>query len=351
MTERLIIKNKNIILISIIVLIFIFSSCVHTGSDTNATEPTILSSNRWGETDASKPVEDRTVNVNFTVGQKVEKNEPVKESINEAKKLGREHSVKYYSYQPSSADAVGDFSYYDVFGQKHVMNIDPNVEKQKYEWDFETGVLSKVAPKGYKMTYGVDISKHNGDLDFEKIKSAGFEFVFIRSVYRRYGRTGKVSADEKAAENIKKAKAAGLKVGVYVFSQAINEKEAIEEADFTINFLKDFEIDLPVIFDAETIKYDIARTDNVTGEQFTKNAVAFLEKIKSAGYTPAVYTNMVWQDYYYDMSKLKNYEIWYADYNEIPQTPYDFKYWQFSETGVIEGIDKAIDLNVMFTKE
>lgn len=351
MIRYLQVKNRNILFISVFFVICGLTSCVNTGSQISQTEPTIISSNRWGNTNSGKTVEERTVDVKFTVGQKTETNEPVKESLNEAKKLGREHSVKYYSYQASEEDAVGDFSYYDVFGQKHVMNINPNVEKQNYEWDFETGVLSKVAPKGYKMTYGVDISKHNGDIDFEKIKNAGFEFVFIRSVYRRYGRTGKVAADERAAENIKKAKEAGLKVGAYVFSQAINEQEAIEEADFTINFLKDFEIDLPVVFDAETIKYDIARTDNVTGEQFTKNAIAFLEKIKAAGYIGAVYANMVWEDYYYDMSKLKDYEIWYADYNEIPQTPYDFKYWQFSETGMIEGINGTIDLNVMLTKE
>ena len=75
-------------------------------------------------------------------------------------------------------------------------------------------------------------------------------------------------------------------------------KKIIEEEEFNINFMKDFQIDQPVIFDAVTIKYDIARTDNVIGEQFTKNAIAFLEKIKSAGYTPAVYANMVWEDFY-----------------------------------------------------
>ena len=340
-------KKNIIILTTLSVFSMLLFSCVNTSTTQPTTEPTIISSNRWSETTETTTVEDRTVNVNFTVGQKIEKNEPVKESLSEAKKLGREHSVKYYSYQPSPEGTVGDFSYLDVFGQKHVMTIDQTVPKQNYEWDFENGVLSKVSPKGYKMTYGIDISKHNGDIDFEKVKAAGFEFVFMRVVYRRYGKTGALSADEKAAENLKKAAAAGLKIGAYVFSQAVSEKEAIEEADYTINFLKDYKIDLPIVFDPETIKYDIARTDNVTGEQFTKNAVAFCERIKEANYTPAVYTNMVWQDYYYDMSKLKDYEIWYADYSEIPQTPYNFKYWQFSETGIVDGVPNELDLNVM----
>ena len=130
-TKHLTIKNKNILSLSILLIICILSSCVNIGSDVMQTDPSILSSNRWGEVDAGKTVEDRIVNVNFTVGEKIEKNMSVKESLNEAKKIGREHNVKYYSYQPSEVDVTGDFSYYDVFGQKHVMNIRSKCRKTK----------------------------------------------------------------------------------------------------------------------------------------------------------------------------------------------------------------------------
>ena len=104
---------------------------------------------------------------------------------------------------------------------------------------------------------------------------------------------------------------------------------------------------MPLVFDPETIKGDIARTDDVTADQFTKNAIVFCDEVKKAGFTPAIYSNMVWEDYYYDLEKLKDYEIWYADYNKIPQTPYNFKYWQFSEVGIVDGIDGEVDLNIM----
>ena len=111
----------------------------------------------------------------------------------------------------------------------------------------------------------------------------------------------------------------------------MSKEEAVDEARFAIKLLKGYELDLPLVFDPETIRNDVARTDDISGEQFTKNAIAFLEEIKKEGYAPAIYSNLVWQDYYFDLSKLKDYEIWYADYSKLPQTPYDFTYWQFSE--------------------
>ena len=227
------------------------------------------------------------------------------------------------------------------------MKINNNIKRNIYNWKDEEGVFSKKPPLGYNMSYGIDISKHNGKIDFKKVNEAGFEFVFIRIAYRGYGQKGILKVDEMQEVNLKEAKDAGLKVGAYVFSQAINEDEAREEANIAIDILKNYKLDLPFVFDPETIKGDIARTDEVTGEQFTKNAIAFCEEVKKAGFIPAIYSNIVWEDYYYDLEKLKDYEIWYADYNKIPQTPYNFKYWQFSETGIVDGVSGEVDLNVM----
>ena len=207
--------------------------------------------------------------------------------------------------------------------------------------------MSKKSPVGYKMRYGIDISKHNGNVDFNKVKKAGFDFVFIRIAYRGYGSKGNLKVDEMQDKYLKEAKEAGLKVGAYVFSQSINEEEAKEEAKLAIDLLKDYKLDLSLVFDPETIKGDTARTDDISGEQFTKNAIVFCEEVKRAGITPAIYSNLVWEDYYYNLEKLKDYEIWYADYNKLPQTPYNFKYWQFSEVGIVDGIDGNVDLNVM----
>ena len=299
------------------------------------------------EIESINNIEDEIIDVNFKLGQDVVSDENIAEDAAVLKNIGRTHSVKYYSYKPSPESTIGDFIYYDVSGNKRVTTLNENIPKNEYKWESDEGVLSKKAPIGHKMTYGIDISKHNKEIDFEKVKAAGFDFVFIRIVYRGYGKRGSLNVDEMQEENLKRAKEAGLKIGAYVFSQSLNEQEAVEEAQFAIATLKDFKLDLPLCYDAETIRSDIARTDNVTGEQWTKNAIAFCEEIKKAGFTPAIYSNMVWEDYYFNLESLKNYDIWYSDYNKLPQTPYHFKYWQFSEVGIVDGIEGSVDLNVM----
>ena len=295
--------------------------------------------------------EPKIIDVRFSVKDRnTALNLLVVEDKKEALKLGREHSIKYYSYMPNEKQD-SNFTYFDVFGNKREMIINENVPKHNYVFADEEGVFSKIAPDGYKMTYGIDVSKHNGDIDFKKVKDAGFDFVFLRIVYRGYGKQGNLKQDEKFIENIRKVKETGLKVGAYVFSQAKNEVEALEEAKFAIEVLGDETLDLPLVFDSETIKNHIARTDNISGEQFTKNAIAFMEEIKRHKLDTAFYSNMVWEDYYFDMEKLKDYKVWYADYNNKPQTPYDFTYWQFSEKGYVDGVDGEVDLNVWLQKE
>ena len=290
--------------------------------------------------------EPKIIDVRFSVKDKNnELNLLVVEDKAEAKILGKEHSVKYYSYMPN--EKVGsNFSYFDVFGNKREMIINENVPKHNYVFADDEGVFAKIAPDGYEMSYGIDVSKHNGDIDFQKVKNSGFDFVFLRIAYRGYGKQGNLKEDEKFLDNIKLAKAAGLKVGAYVFSQAKNEEEALKEAQFAVEILNGEKLELPLVFDPETIKNHVARTDNVTGEQFTKNAITFMNEIKNKGYETAFYSNMVWEDYYFDMEKLKDYKVWYADYNNKPQTPYQFDYWQFSEKGYVDGVEGEVDLDV-----
>ena len=186
----------------------------------------------------------------------------------------------------------------------------------------------------------------------QQVKADGYDFAIIRIAYRGYGKTGSLNVDKEFKANIKNAHEAGIDVGVYIFSQAINENEAIEEANLVIEQLKDEEIELPVVFDPELIRTDEARTDNISGEQFTKNTIAFCEKIKDAGYEPMIYSNMYWEAFLFEMEKLSDYPIWYADYETIPQTPYEFEFWQYADDGVVDGISGKTDLNVWFyTKE
>ena len=330
--------KKSILLFMIIV--FATVSCgKKTASVTNV--ETVDTQNELNNDDS------KVINVTFSLGESVKYDNEVKEDASALKALKREHSVKYYAYHPSPESTIGNFTYYDVAGNKKIMTINENVPKNTYKWNDTEGVLSKKAPVGHKMSYGIDISRHNGDVDFIKVKDAGFDFVLVRIAYRGYGKQGRLVIDELQDQNLKLARNAGLKVGAYVFSQSINEEEAREEARLAIDLVKDYGLDLPLIFDPENVKAEIARTDNVEGDQFTNNAIAFCEEVKKAGFTPAIYSNMVWEDYYFDMEKLKDYEIWYADYSKIPQTPYNFKYWQFSEVGIVDGVKDFVDLNVM----
>ena len=207
----------------------------------------------------------------------------------------------------------------------------------------------------YTSRMGIDVSHHNGTIDWAKVKAAGIDFAIIRIGYRGYGDAGVLKTDTKAVENIKNARAAGLDVGVYFFSQAVSEAEAVEEAELTVKILSDAgltssDVNLPIVFDPEHILDDDARTDNVTGEQFTKNTISYLETIKAAGYEPMIYANMLWEAYELDLSQFKSYKIWYADYEETPQTPYRFEFWQYSESGTVDGVDGIVDLDVQMLR-
>ena len=241
----------------------------------------------------------------------------------------------------------------DVFGEEYEVEIDPDIPKHPYD-------LSLFEHKGQKLTYdddkwtsrlGIDVSHHQGDIDWKMVADQGFEFAILRIGYRGYGKEGKVCPDNKYQEYIKGAKEAGLDVGVYFFAQAVNEDEAIEEAEFVLKILDGTKLDLPVVYDPESILDDEARTDDVSGEQFTKNTVAFLQTIKEAGYEPMVYSNMLWEAYELDLKELQGIPVWYADYEILPQTPYDFTMWQYSNEGKVRGILGVCDLDIQLIKK
>ena len=243
--------------------------------------------------------------------------------------------------------------YVDAHGEWHDMIIDPTVEKHIYKWSCLVNNEAGIAYAGdslYTIRHGVDVSAYQGDIDWGKVKNAGYDFAIIRIAYRGYGREGKLCLDKKYLQNIINAKTAGLDVGVYIFSQAVNEIEAVEEAEFVLSALQGAQLDLPIVFDPELIKKDTARTGHVSGEQFTRNTIAFCNRVKSAGYDAMVYSNMFWEAELFDMAQLGDYPFWYADYEKIPQTPYHFTCWQYTEKGHVDGISGNVDLNVWFKK-
>lgn len=291
-----------------------------------------------------------------------------KENINTEKQT--EHSTYYEQSETESENSEIEIStepdrfpdileYVDARGMMHTLNVQKNwpmnsFDKEAFQKDGEKmKYISSDNTVSYRL--GVDVSRYDGKINWNNVKEDGYEFVFVRIGFRGYGSSGTLKEDATAIKNIKGALDAGLEVGVYFFSQAINENEAIEEAKFTLKILNKAgvspkEITLPVVFDPESILDDDARTDNVTGEQFTKNAVAFLEEIEEAGYKGMIYSNLIWESEMLDLNILKNYPIWYADYELNPQTPYEFEYWQYTEKGKVKGISTEVDINIQLIK-
>ena len=198
-------------------------------------------------------------------------------------------------------------------------------------------------------TEGIDVSAYSGDIDWKKVKDSGIDFAMIRVGGRGYGESGEMYTDERALEYINGAKAEGIKVGAYFFSQAINTEEAIEEADYVKSVLGDIKLDYPVAYDWEIIKDDDARTDNVSASQATECARAFCDRVKELGYTPILYSPSRELYFKYDLSRLADIDIWYCEYANVPTFYYEFSMWQYSATGTIDGIEGAVDLNVCFT--
>lgn len=243
------------------------------------------------------------------------------------------------------------FTFVDVYGQRYAAQLDERVEKHGYDWSClkrDGAYLRYEGDPAYTCRLGLDVSSHQGQVDWEKVKQQGFSFVFLRIGYRGYSQEGKLCVDKRFHENYRGARAAGLDVGVYFFSQAVTEKEAAEEAELVLQNLEGYELQCPVVFDPESILDAEARTDDVSGEQFTRNARAFCSRMEEAGFQPMLYSNMLWEAYQLDLCQLSQYPIWYADYEPVPQTPYHFIYWQYSNKGRIEGIDAETDLNLQF---
>lgn len=202
----------------------------------------------------------------------------------------------------------------------------------------------------YTSSIGIDVSEHNLSIDWDKVKESGIEFVYLRIGWRGYTEGG-IYLDTKYYEYLNGLKDKGFKVGVYFFSQAISTDEAKQEAQFVLDTLADTQIDLPIVYDFENITGDEARTDNLTKEEITNNALAFFEVIKNANKDVMLYGNKYILDTYYDMDKLKDYKLWYAQYHDEPETELEFSIWQYSDSAKIDGIEKETDLNIMMIKK
>ncbi|MCR5254578.1 MAG: glycoside hydrolase family 25 protein [Acetatifactor sp.] len=222
----------------------------------------------------------------------------------------------------------------------------------KNEYDYTNLVsqdgLMKYFVDGKQVSYvGIDVSKYQDYIDFVKVKKAGIDFVMIRVGARAYS-TGQLILDEYFADNLKRASDAGLMVGLYFYSQAISEEEAVEEAQMVINSIGDAKISYPIAIDMEFVPTDTARIEALSKADKTKVIKTFLDNIAAAGYKGAVYGDKEWLIKEIDMSKLSDYDVWLAQYEDIPDYPYKFSMWQYDTKASVDGISGYTDLNISF---
>lgn len=208
---------------------------------------------------------------------------------------------------------------------------------------------------GYTIQRGIDVSQWNGDINWERVKQAGVEFAFIRTAYRGYGSSGTLCDDPNGLTNIKNAVAAGIPIGVYIFSQATTESEAQEEAAYILDQIKEYKVTLPIVIDFE---YASDTNGNLTGrlynahlsrEEATDVCMAFCDSVASAGYTPMVYANYSMFTDQLNASVISDsYPIWLAHYTNQTSYTGDYDFWQYSATGSVDGIDGDVDMDFWY---
>lgn len=201
-------------------------------------------------------------------------------------------------------------------------------------------------------TGGIDVSSHNGEIDWAKVKADGVQFAMIRLGYRGY-LTGKIVLDAAFEYNIENAYKNGIDVGVYFYSTATNETEALEEAAYVVEVIKAKEekgikLTYQIAYDFEEFynKDDRTRAKGLTSAQISKNTAAFLDYIKSAGYKPMLYAGKNPVKTYWEPSVASKYDFWLAHYTEATEYTGKFFMWQYTSSGKVNGIDGRVDLNI-----
>lgn len=192
---------------------------------------------------------------------------------------------------------------------------------------------------------GIDVSTHQGMIDWQAVADAGVEFAILRVGYR--GSTeGKLYEDEQFRENLAGARAAGLQLGVYFFSQALTPEEAEEEAAFVCRLLDGETLELPVFYDWEEVSGD-SRVESAASVPMTDCAIAFCETVERKGYTAGIYFNQRYGYGHLELERLQDYTLWLAEYGDTPSFSYHFDCLQYTDSGTVNGIEGSVDLDLL----
>lgn len=236
--------------------------------------------------------------------------------------------------------------------ERYYIALSDEVERLGYDVNKmtknEAGFYEYYDERGEKVSLaGIDVSKYQGDIDWNKVKAAGVDFAILRLGYRGMNE-GTLEMDPYYEKNVVAAAKAGVKVGVYFFSQAISVEEAVEEAEMVLAHIKDYDVTWPVVFDTEVVPTYAARANTLPRDLRTDICLAFCDTIAAAGYTPMVYANTRWMILGIDLERLTMYDKWFACYNTTFTFPYHYEMLQYSEKGKVPGIDSEVDMDISF---
>ncbi len=234
------------------------------------------------------------------------------------------------------------------------LEIDESLPKSDYNIDNlyvdeNTGRYTYTDDVHGTAKFGIDVSSHQGNIDWQAVRADGVEFTFIRAAYRGYG-NGNFVLDEKCRANVDGAHAAGVQVGLYVFTQAVNEAEILEEAQAAIAVANEKGIELPIVIDVEKVLDSTARANALSVEERTALVRTFCETVSAAGYTPMIYHNTEMGAMMLDLTQLTAYDKWFAGYNKEFYWPYAYKVWQYTESGSVSGISGDVDLDLWLSE-
>lgn len=252
----------------------------------------------------------------IVIGIRLNQREELQEEIYEEEERMIESPFLYHSYDWSNLEKDGPFITYE----------DDN----------------------YYSVQGIDVSAHQKQIDWDLVRAQGIRFAMIRVGYRGY-ETGIIHKDKYFDRNIQEAQRLGIKVGVYFYSQAINPDEAREEADFLLDQIRGYDIDLPVVFDMEEADTgENGRILSLSREEKTECALTYLHRVQSAGYPVMLYNSTNLFDELFVMEDLAEFDLWVAEYASQPHYPYVFSMWQYTSSAEIEGITGGTDMDIMF---
>lgn len=237
------------------------------------------------------------------------------------------------------------------YSSTRTLDVIPGVPFSSYQRSGFSGSGKEMSytENGVTVLRGIDVSRFQGEIDWNAARVQGIDFAILR-VGGRYQGSGDIYDDRLFEEYYAGARAAGITLGVYFYSQAISVEEALEEANYVFSKIVDKRIDGPVVFDWETAGVSGARTNDIPASLITDCAIAYCDYFRARGYQPMVYMNRYDAYIRYDLDRLLNYDWWYAgEYNEdYPKFFYDFQMWQYTSSGRLDGIDSDVDMDLWF---